>query len=99
MRSFAGYKDKRVFVKRAPGAIAGRFILDFPYEIRFLLFRLALGFGVAGQRLGGFCAANGLNFSLLPSPSVVKLLPFATLAADRLSPGVLHTKRLTSFVL
>lgn len=52
MRGFAGYKDKRVFVKRAPGAIAGRFFLGFPYENRFLPFCLAFGFGVAGQRRG-----------------------------------------------
>ena len=32
MRGFVGYKDKRAFMKRAPGAIAGRFFLDFPYE-------------------------------------------------------------------
>jgi hypothetical protein len=48
MRGFVGYKDKQEFVKRAPGAITDRFFLDFPCENWFLLFRLALDFGVAG---------------------------------------------------
>lgn len=52
MRGFAGYKDKQAFVKRAPGAIAGRFFSGFPYENGVLLFYLALSFGLAGQRRG-----------------------------------------------
>ena len=48
MRGFAGYKDKRAFMKRALGAIAARFFPGFPYEIWFLLFRLALDVGMAG---------------------------------------------------
>ena len=43
MRDFAGYKDKRAFIKRAPGATADRFFLGFLYEIGFLSFRRVVG--------------------------------------------------------
>ena len=69
MWGFAGYKDKRAFVKRAPGAIAVRIFLDFPCETGILLFRPVADFGAAGRRRGGdVAAANGLNFSWLPPP-------------------------------
>ena len=45
MRGFVRYKDKRVLLKAAPGAISGRFFPGFPYETRVLQFSLALFFG------------------------------------------------------
>ncbi|MDO8806131.1 MAG: hypothetical protein Q7R35_17080 [Elusimicrobiota bacterium] len=48
-------------MKRAPGAIAGRFLLDFPCENGILTFCPALGFGAAGRRRGGKAARPGKN--------------------------------------
>ena len=66
MRGFAGHKDKRAFVKRAPGASARRFFFNFPCETGFLPFRPAAGFDAADRRrigkagetlsaIGGIC--------------------------------------------
>ena len=100
MRGFTGYKDKRALVKRAPGAIAGRFLLGSPIKPGFYLFAWRRVLAWPADAGGECCAANRLNFfasPALPSPSVVKLIVCDT-EAQQLSLAFYH-KSLCQFCI